>query len=174
MNPSCVPGHWALKTNPSVLWVRSVGLSVEFSQLLGAQAGRHCGALRRCTSALGEKTKDKQCYREIADKKKCRKNTTEKERGGTRGIVMSGNMKSRCSAVQSGMYLWVFVDRWLNTEVMSFHATHNLLSVYLLLLPDVPAGLIHTSFTGHIYTYTCAMMPCLTIRAERQFCALSA
>lgn len=41
MNFLCVLSHWALKTNPCVLWARSVGLSVEFSWLLSAQAGGH-------------------------------------------------------------------------------------------------------------------------------------
>lgn len=68
MKFSCVLGHQALKTNPSVLWARSVGLSVEFSWLLGAQAGRHQRALRRYISAhRGEKKKKKTCFSEMVD-----------------------------------------------------------------------------------------------------------
>lgn len=60
-------------------------MSVEFSWLLGAQAGRHQRALRRNISAHRGRTKKHVVEREIVDKKKKKyynkkeKNTKEQE-----------------------------------------------------------------------------------------------
>lgn len=88
MNFSCEPGCRALKTNPSVLRARSVGLSVEFRRLLGAQAERHRKALRCGTSARRGK-KGMTCHREILDKKK-KKHVKNKLGERTRGVLVAG------------------------------------------------------------------------------------
>lgn len=99
MNFSCVPGCRALKTNPSVLWARSVGLSVEFSRLLGAQAERHHKALRCCTSTQRGKRRTT-CHSEILDRKKKKnqqeniKKNHQREWGErTRGVLMAVNVR---------------------------------------------------------------------------------